>query len=79
MKTKNSKKETAAKTTTRKRTARENMSDVMALSAEQVTANDFKNALLIVSVCINLFVLITWLVMQMTDRYNAAMILFMLR
>lgn len=79
MKTKNSKKEVAAKTATKKRTVRDAVSDTMALSAEQVTMNDFKNSLLIVSVGINLFVLITWLVMQVTDRYNAAMITFLIR
>lgn len=49
------------------------------LTMSRYTFNDFKNAALIVSVFINLFIFTAWLTLQVTDRYNAAMISFLVR
>lgn len=38
------------------------------------TINDFKNSALLVSVLVNMFILTTWLVLQVTDMYNPAII-----
>lgn len=38
------------------------------------TINDFKNSTLLVSVLVNMFILTTWLVLQITDVYNPAII-----
>ena len=35
---------------------------------------DVRNAVLVVSVLVNVFVLIAWLVVQVTSRYDAALI-----
>ncbi len=66
--TKNQKRQIASETT-----------QVRALDFSRYTMDDFKNALLLVSVFINLFVFTTWLTMQLTDEYNAVMISFLLR
>jgi hypothetical protein len=47
----------------------------LALSTEDdMTFHDFKNSLLVVSLLMNFFIFTTWLTLQVTDRYNAAVI-----
>lgn len=48
----------------------------VAESIEQ-TAEDFKNAGLVVSVLVNLFVFSAWLVLEVTDAYNAQIISYL--
>jgi hypothetical protein len=38
------------------------------------TGEDFRNALLVISLVVNLFVLVSWLVVETTDRYDAAVV-----
>lgn len=62
-----------------KQTAKENqtMEESVIMAQVPATANDLKSALLVVSLAINLVVLIVWLILQVTTRYDdqlAAMI-----
>lgn len=43
------------------------------------TANDFKHALLVVSLLVNAFFLTGWLVIQVTTRYNEQLIAYLSR
>lgn len=52
--------------------------DLVAASVEQ-TAEDFKNAGLIVSLLINLCIFSTWLVLEVTDAYNAQVMSYLAR
>jgi hypothetical protein len=45
--------------------------------AMQQTVGDFKNSVLVVSLLINLFVLTSWLVIEVTDVYNIALIMYL--
>lgn len=53
--------------------------DVVAVvRAHQQVSHDLKNALLIVSLVVNLAVITTWLVLTMTARYDVALASFLL-
>lgn len=54
-------------------------SQAAVLNLSHYTTNDLKNALLLVSVFINVFIFTAWLTLQVTDRYNAAIISFLVR
>lgn len=41
------------------------------------TSQDFKTALLVVSVGINLFIFITWLLLQVTTQFDAQVVSFL--
>jgi hypothetical protein len=43
------------------------------------TADDFKSAVLVVSLVVNLFVLTAWLVIEKTDRYNTEIVNYIQR
>ncbi len=62
------KKQTANKTTTAAVMANE------AIAVDTVLKRDLANAILIVSVVLNLTVFITWLVLQVTSRYDTQML-----
>jgi hypothetical protein len=51
--------------------------DNMAISPDAVVrqlGEDVRNSILVVSVLVNLFILIGWLVIQVSSRYDAALI-----
>lgn len=62
------KKQTAKKTTTAAVMANE------AIAVDAVLKRDLANAILIVSVVLNLTIFITWLVLQVTSRYDTQML-----
>lgn len=43
------------------------------ITAQEQVGHDLRNALLIVSVLVNLFVLTTWIALQMTNAYDASL------
>lgn len=50
-----------------------------AMAVEKQTMSDLKSSVLVVSLFINAFVFTSWLTIQVTDRYNADIIAFLLR
>ena len=50
-----------------------------AMAVERQTLSDLKSSVLVVSLFINAFVFTSWLTIQVTDRYNADIIAFLLR
>ena len=60
-------------------TAKSSEAQVAVLDISGYTANDMKNAVLGVSLFINAFIFTAWLTMQVTDRYNADVIAFLIR
>lgn len=50
-----------------------------AMAVERQTLSDLKSSVLVVSLFINAFVFTAWLTIQVTDRYNADIIAFLLR
>lgn len=50
-----------------------------AMAIERQTMSDLKSSVLVVSLFINAFVFTSWLTIQVTDRYNADIIAFLLR
>lgn len=51
-----------------------------AVSTEAVmnqTVADFKNSALVVSLVVNAYILTTWLVLQVTDQFNAQIITYL--
>lgn len=51
---------------------------VATIRAHELVGYDLKNAILIVSVVVNLFFLITWLALQVTSSYDAQLASFFL-
>ena len=51
---------------------------VATISAHQQVGYDLKNAVLIVSVLVNLFIFTTWLALQMTSAYDTQLASFLL-
>jgi hypothetical protein len=47
------------------------------VNEDAVAFHDFKNSLLVVSLLANVFVFTAWLTIQVTDRYNAAIVNFL--
>lgn len=47
-----------------------------AVTAEE-TLDDFKNAGLVVSITVNLFIFSAWLVLELTDAFNAQIISYL--
>jgi antibiotic biosynthesis monooxygenase (ABM) superfamily enzyme len=64
-------KKTVSKKTSAKKTSKRGINSWFMPSREPSTLNDIKNAILLVSLTINLLALIVWLVLRLTTDYDA--------
>ncbi|HEX6258422.1 MAG TPA: hypothetical protein VFZ48_03005 [Candidatus Saccharimonadales bacterium] len=72
------KENTKKATNSTKNTEKATKQTVFDTAVNDHTFNDFKNAALLVSVFINVFVFTAWITLQVTDRYNAQVVSLLL-
>lgn len=58
-------------------TSNEPTATVMSLTANQVMVRDLTFSILVVSILINLFVLVGWILLQVTTQYDAQLAQFL--